>query len=83
MEQLLHYVWKHKLFPLQHLHTPEGESIEVIDPGLPNPHAGADFFNAKIKIQGVCRMCDSPFWKLAERVGFEPTVRCRITSFQD
>ena len=53
MEQLLHYVWKHKLFPLQHLHTPEGESIEVIDPGLPNPHAGADFFNAKIKIQGV------------------------------
>lgn len=53
MEQLLHYVWKHKLFPLQSLQTTDGQTIEVIDPGLPNPHAGADFFNAKIKIQGV------------------------------
>lgn len=53
MEQLLHYVWKHKLFPLHPLQTTDGQSLEIIDSGLPNPHAGADFFNAKIKIEGV------------------------------
>lgn len=53
MEQLLHYVWKHKLFALQQLQTTEGETVEVIDPGLPNRNAGPDFFNAKIKIGGV------------------------------
>ncbi len=53
MEQLLHYVWKHKLFPLKPLLTAEGESIEIIDPGQANYNAGPDFFNAKIKIGGV------------------------------
>ena len=53
MEQLLHYVWKHKLFPLHTLVTTQGEPLEIIDPGLPNPDAGPDFFNAKIKINGV------------------------------
>lgn len=53
MEQLLHYVWKHKLFALQKLQTTEGDEIEVIDPGLANTDAGPDFFNAKIKINGV------------------------------
>lgn len=50
MEQLLHYVWKHKLFPLKPLETTTGLSVEVIDPGLHNHHAGPDFFNAKIRI---------------------------------
>ena len=53
MGQLLHYVWKHKLFPLKPLLTAEGESIEIIDPGQANYNAGPDFFNAKIKIGGV------------------------------
>ena len=53
MEQLLHYVWKHKLFGLQRLQTTAGYSVEVIDPGLANMHAGPDFFNAKIKINNV------------------------------
>lgn len=53
MEQLLHYIWKHKLFPLESLHTTTGELVEVIDTGLHNHHAGPDFFNAKIKIGGV------------------------------
>ena len=38
-------------------------------------------FNFKLK--KPCHLRDRAFWKLAERVGFEPTVRCRITSFQD
>ena len=46
MEQLLHYVWKHKLFPLRELRTSEGVTVEVIDPGLQNRDAGPDFFNA-------------------------------------
>ncbi|NDW12100.1 DUF2851 family protein [Bacteroides sp. 214] len=53
MEQLLHYVWKHKIYPLQELRTTSGSLVEVIDAGLPNMHAGPDFFNAKIKIDGT------------------------------
>mgnify|MGYP000320333406 CR=1 FL=1 len=53
MEHLLQFVWKHKLFPLTPLHTTQGQTVEVIDPGLPNPDAGPDFFNAKIKIDGI------------------------------
>ena len=53
MEQLLHYVWKHKLYPLKPLTTTDGLPLEIIDPGLHNPDAGPDFFNAKIKINGV------------------------------
>lgn len=50
MEHLLHYVWKHKLFPLKILQTTTGLPVEVIDPGLHNSDAGPDFFNAKLKI---------------------------------
>ncbi|KAA6347055.1 hypothetical protein EZS27_005466 [termite gut metagenome] len=50
MEQLLHYVWKHKIFPLRKLQTTSGLPLEIIDQGLHNPNAGPDFFNAKIKI---------------------------------
>ena len=53
MEQLLHYVWKHKLFPLSPLSTTDHRQVEVIDPGLHNRNAGPDFFNAKIKIAGT------------------------------
>lgn len=35
------------------MQTTDGKSIEIIDPGLPNPHAGPDFFNAKIKMDGI------------------------------
>lgn len=53
MEQLLHYVWKHKIFPLIPLQTTLGLPVEVIDAGLQNTHAGPDFFNAKLKIDGT------------------------------
>lgn len=53
MEHLLHYVWKHKLFPLKVLQTTKGLPVEVIDSGLQNPNAGPDFFNAKLKINGT------------------------------
>lgn len=53
MEKLLHYVWKHRLFPQVNLMTTDRQSVEVIDAGLHNNDAGPDFFNAKLKIGGV------------------------------
>ena len=50
MEQLLHYCWKHKLFPTNQLTTTDGRRVEVVDTGLHNHNAGPDFFNAKVKI---------------------------------
>ena len=53
MERLLYYAWRHRLFPLTELKTTKGQTIEVIDTGLQNTNAGPDFFNAKIKIDGI------------------------------
>ena len=50
MEQLLHYVWKHKMTPLGELFTSDDRLVEIVDPGLHNRNAGPDFFNAKVKI---------------------------------
>ena len=52
MEQLLHYTWKHRLFPLGQLFTTDGQPVEIVDVGLHNHDAGPDFFNAKVKIDG-------------------------------
>lgn len=53
MERLLHYVWKHRLFPLRPLATTDGREVEVIDPGLYNRDQGPDFFNAKVRLDGT------------------------------
>ena len=53
MEQLLHYVWKHKIFPLHELRTTDGRLLEVLNPGIHNTDAGPDFTGAKIKLDGV------------------------------
>lgn len=53
MEQLLHYVWKHRLLPPHEPVTTDGRTVEIIDPGLHNHDAGPDFFNAKIRIGGT------------------------------
>ena len=50
MENLVRYVWKHRLFPLTPLQTTDGHSVEVLHPGTENRHDGPDFFNAKVKI---------------------------------
>lgn len=53
MEELIHYAWKHKMFPLKTMQTTDGAAVEVLDAGLHNRNAGPDFFNAKVKIDGV------------------------------
>ena len=52
MEQLMHYIWQHRLWSLTPLTTVNHLPIRIIDPGLPNTNAGPDFFNAKIEIDG-------------------------------
>lgn len=49
-EMLLHYLWEHRLWEYGSLKTPDGQRVEVLDPGLHNRDAGPDFFNAKVKI---------------------------------
>lgn len=54
MEKLLHYTWRHKLYPLHQLETTDGRQVDVIDAGLYNrSNAGPDFFNAKLKVNGT------------------------------
>lgn len=52
-EEFIQYIWKHKLFNQDNLLTICGKTIEVINPGEVNTNAGADFFNAKVKIDNT------------------------------
>ncbi|WP_157754621.1 DUF2851 family protein [Salinivirga cyanobacteriivorans] len=49
-EQLLHYIWKHKLFNKDKLQTRDGQKVQLISLGEHNHDAGPDFFNGRIKI---------------------------------
>ncbi len=49
-ERLLQYIWQFQYFNYSHLHTDEGELLQIIHPGLLNSNQGPDFNNAKIKI---------------------------------
>ncbi len=52
-EDLLHFVWKYRLFEQSNLKTVDGDIIEVINTGLYNSNAGADFSNARIRVGEV------------------------------
>ena len=52
MEQLMQYVWKHRLWRSEDMVTNDGRAVRVLDPGLLNTDAGPDFFNAKVEIDG-------------------------------
>ena len=49
-EALLHYIWKHNLFTHKEYIADSGEKIMIIHPGQYNADGGADFSNARIKI---------------------------------
>lgn len=49
-EELLHYLWKFRLYKPGRYSTCNGLPLEIIHPGLHNTDSGPDFFNAKIKI---------------------------------
>ncbi|MCM1483812.1 MAG: DUF2851 family protein [Muribaculaceae bacterium] len=52
MEQLMQYVWKHRLWHPSGMTTVDSRAVRIIDPGQLNTDAGPDFFNAKISIDG-------------------------------
>lgn len=52
-EDLLHFLWKFRLFDQQRLTTTAGEKVEIIFPGIHNKHAGPDFEEAKIRLDGT------------------------------
>lgn len=52
MEKLYHYLWKTGIRSTDFKDV-DGLVVEVIDPGVHNHDAGPDFFNSKIKINGI------------------------------
>lgn len=52
MEELMYYVWQHRLYPLGALKTIDGQHIEVLNPGIRNYDSGPDFTNAAVRING-------------------------------
>lgn len=54
METLLYYIWQKQHYrALTPVGSLSGSAVEVIDPGIRNTDAGPDFFNAKIRIDGL------------------------------
>ncbi len=49
-ENLLHFVWKLKLFSTAELKSTNGEIIQIISAGTANLNTGPDFLNAKLVI---------------------------------
>jgi hypothetical protein len=52
-EEFLHFLWQHKFYKQGVFYTSNDQLMEVLHPGLKNLDAGPDFFNAKIKLDGV------------------------------
>jgi len=52
-EDLLHFIWKYRLYDTLNLKTTDGETIKVIQTGMYNTDAGADFSNARIRIGDI------------------------------
>lgn len=52
-EMLLQFIWKSQYFNKTELTTAQGESLQIIYPGLQNTHQGPDFNDARIVCNGV------------------------------
>ena len=51
MEELMYFVWQQHLY--SELVTPSGQPLDIVHSGLRNLDAGPDFFNAKVKMDGM------------------------------
>ncbi|ASV31289.1 DUF2851 family protein [Maribacter cobaltidurans] len=49
-EDLLHYIWKYKKYPVQGLKASKGENLTILNSGSHNHLSGPDFFNAQVRI---------------------------------
>jgi hypothetical protein len=52
-ESFLHFIWQFQYFSKKDLTTTDGESINIVSPGVLNKDAGPDFSNTKILIGKV------------------------------
>jgi hypothetical protein len=52
-EDFLHFCWRWRRFDAADLSTTDGQALEILHPGEPNGHAGPDFFNARIRLDGT------------------------------
>ena len=52
-EELLHHIWKFRLFDARDLATVDGRSIDIMRPGNQSADAGPDFLNARIGIDAL------------------------------
>ncbi len=52
-EELLHHIWKYRLFDARDLATVDGRSLEIMRPGNHSADAGPDFLNARIGIDAL------------------------------
>ena len=52
-EEYIHLLWKLKRLPSLYLKLTDGRKLEIIDFGWYNTASGPDFFNGKIKIDGI------------------------------
>ncbi|WP_299801144.1 DUF2851 family protein [uncultured Maribacter sp.] len=51
-EDLLHFIWKYKKYPINQLVSTSGEEVHVVSTGMHNHLSGPDFFNAQIELNG-------------------------------
>jgi hypothetical protein len=52
-ESFLHYVWQFQYFAKSDLCTTTGDAISIFNPGFHNTHAGPDFQQARLRIDGM------------------------------
>ena len=52
-ENFLHFLWRFRRFDHTDLISTTGEKIEIIHPGEHHNHAGPDFSNARVRINGT------------------------------
>jgi hypothetical protein len=52
-EDLLQFIWQHKLIKPLPLITGSGKKIELLNSGTLNRDSGPDFFNAQIRLEGL------------------------------
>ncbi|MBK1439276.1 DUF2851 family protein [Parapedobacter sp. ISTM3] len=49
-EDILHFVWRYRLYSTRHVLTVSGKTVTVLDAGMYNRDAGPDFLGARIRI---------------------------------
>lgn len=52
-ESFLHFVWQNQYFQPKNLFIISGQSLQIVKPGNHNLHAGPDFLESEIEIDGI------------------------------